>query len=339
MIRRCFMPLISLIIPVYKVEHYLHECINSVLNQSYKNIEIILIDDGSPDNCPAICDEYAKKDKRIKVIHKQNAGVSAARNTGLDHANGKYIMFCDSDDYVDSKWCEIFFKTAELNPNYWIFSNINKIINGEIKKVVFDQQEIADFKNNPSYYKAFTKTLSGTCYNKIYNAQVLKENNIRFDEDKSMCEDACFDALYFQKCSGVVFIEEPLYYYRDNASSITHSYQPNLFYSHICAFALRKTIVTKEELPYLCDYYYFLFIKLLDNPARQTSFFKKMRYNNKMMKSEEFRFCVANATGKNDSKLFMKVVRMHNYYIYWAFQKICKLKDKILRKNKSENKA
>lgn len=99
------MPLISIIIPVYKVEAYLHKCINSVLDQDFKDIEIILVDDGSPDNCPAICDAFTKKDTRVKVIHKKNGGSSDARNEGMKNATGEYLMFLDSDDYWDGKDC------------------------------------------------------------------------------------------------------------------------------------------------------------------------------------------------------------------------------------------
>ena len=94
-------PLLSVIIPVYKVEKYLRQCVDSVINQTYKNLEIILVDDGSPDNCGKICDEYAEKDKRVKVIHQLNKGLSGARNTGTEQASGEYIAFVDSDDWLD----------------------------------------------------------------------------------------------------------------------------------------------------------------------------------------------------------------------------------------------
>ena len=96
---------ISIIIPVYKVEKYLDKCVESVVNQTYKNLEIILVDDGSPDNCPKMCDEWAEKDKRIKVIHKENGGLSDARNFGIEKATGDYLMFLDSDDYLDVTTC------------------------------------------------------------------------------------------------------------------------------------------------------------------------------------------------------------------------------------------
>ena len=95
--------LVSIIVPVYKAEKYIHRCIDSLLAQTYKNIEAVLVDDGSPDNCGAICDEYAAKDSRVKVFHQQNRGVSAARNTGLAHIKGEWITFVDSDDYIEEK--------------------------------------------------------------------------------------------------------------------------------------------------------------------------------------------------------------------------------------------
>ena len=112
---------ISIIVPVFKAETFINRCVDSILAQSFSNFELILIDDGSPDKCPEICDEYSKKDKRIRVIHKTNAGVSAARNTGIKVAKGKWLMFCDSDDYVSSNWCEKMYNSAIILGLYQIF--------------------------------------------------------------------------------------------------------------------------------------------------------------------------------------------------------------------------
>lgn len=103
-------PLISVVVPVYKVEKYIHECANSILDQTYKNFELILVDDGSPDTCGEICDDYSRKDTRVRVIHKKNGGLSDARNAGIDIAKGEYITFIDSDDYVDSRYLEVLMK-------------------------------------------------------------------------------------------------------------------------------------------------------------------------------------------------------------------------------------
>ena len=107
------MSLVSVIVPVYKVEKYLNRCVNSILNQTYKDLEVILVDDGSPDSCPEICDGYAQKDKRVKVIHKENGGQGSARNSGLDVARGEYILFVDSDDYIAKNLIEITLQKAE----------------------------------------------------------------------------------------------------------------------------------------------------------------------------------------------------------------------------------
>ena len=107
------MSLISVIVPIYNVEKYLDRCVDSIINQTYKNLEIILVDDGSPDNCLAICDSWAEKDRRIKVIHKENGGVSSARNSALDIASGDYIGFVDSDDWIEPDMYEILIKNAK----------------------------------------------------------------------------------------------------------------------------------------------------------------------------------------------------------------------------------
>ena len=105
-------PLVSIIVPIYKVEPYLRRCLDSIVNQTYTNLEIILVDDGSPDGCPQICDEYAAKDNRRVVIHKENGGLSDARNAGLDSCKGEYVSFVDSDDWVDEKYIEILLNLA-----------------------------------------------------------------------------------------------------------------------------------------------------------------------------------------------------------------------------------
>lgn len=107
--------LVTVVLPIYNVEQYLDRCINSVVNQTYKNLEIILVDDESPDNCPKMCDEWAKMDSRIKVIHKKNQGLGYARNTGIDSATGEYIYFVDSDDYIAMDTIELAYKAAAEN--------------------------------------------------------------------------------------------------------------------------------------------------------------------------------------------------------------------------------
>lgn len=132
--------LISVIVPIYNVEKYLTKCIESIINQTYENLEIILVDDGSPDNCPIICDEYAKRDSRVKVIHKKNGGLSDARNAGLDIATGEYIMFIDSDDFVEIDMMESMMNNMIDNNVDLVVCNI-KYIYDNSEKVKYNQKD------------------------------------------------------------------------------------------------------------------------------------------------------------------------------------------------------
>ena len=168
--------LISIIVPVYNVEKYIKKCIDSIINQTYKNLEIILVDDGSPDNCGKICDEYAEKDKRIKVIHKENGGLSDARNAGIKIARGCYIGFVDSDDWIDKNMYEKLYKTlkekdadiacCKLIRYKNTIEKISKKFDGRI--VEYDQRQ---------YIKKFFKIDSQECvyyaWNKLYKRQVI----------------------------------------------------------------------------------------------------------------------------------------------------------------------
>ena len=124
---------VSIIIPVYKVEPYIDECLNSIVNQTYSNLEIILVDDGSPDTCPQKCDEWASKDSRIRVVHKQNGGLSSARNAGMDVATGDFFMFVDSDDFIESNMVESLLDIHKKQESDITCCEVNRVIDGIIK--------------------------------------------------------------------------------------------------------------------------------------------------------------------------------------------------------------
>ena len=140
--------LITVIVPVYKVEKYIRRCIESIINQTYRNLEIILVDDGSPDDCGKICDEYAKKDNRIKVIHKENGGLSDARNKALDLANGKYVIFVDSDDYIEKNAIGYLYKLIQKYNTDIAIGLVNSIYDGEKNSIL---------KNKESNIKVYNK--------------------------------------------------------------------------------------------------------------------------------------------------------------------------------------
>ena len=213
-------PLISIIIPVYKVEEYIDECVESIVNQSYKNLEIILVDDGSPDNCPAICDEWAKKDQRIKVIHQKNAGQSAARNAALKIATGEFIGFVDSDDFIDRDMYKILYEalsgsTAKISSCYFLRTDGSK--SDETLKV----SPLKTYSVNEALREFFLKREIGSAvWDKLYRREVF--DNIRFPEGETNEEYPMFIPLIVRS-SGVVHTGKTLYKYRMRGGSTTDS--------------------------------------------------------------------------------------------------------------------
>lgn len=215
--------LISIIVPVYNSEKYLRKCLNSIINQTYRNIEIILIDDGSLDKSGEICDEYAKKDNRIIVIHKKNEGVSAARNTGLDVATGSYISFIDSDDYID---CDLYTKCMEILQKqnadmikfqYYKTRQDGKVFSSSSNSLV----GFISLKDNNNVFELIIKNNEfPNCWGIIYNYDIIK--NLRYNQNLTVAEDWLFVFEAFCKANNIYVLENPLYYYIYNNNSITH---------------------------------------------------------------------------------------------------------------------
>ena len=276
--------LISVIVPVYKAENYLNECIDSIINQSYNNLEIILIDDGSPDSSGKICDKYAKKDNRIKVIHKENGGVSSARNEGLKIFKGKYFTFVDSDDKIDIYYLEIMYdyiikNNADMciSKNFHFKNNIgrNSIKNNGInKEILFSNYKELDIAHIINYYHGSGVTA------KLYRVT----NDIPVFEKIKIGEDLLFNIDYMNHLNKVLFLDYNGYFYRISEESLTNSMQDsllsdlekiiikkNLKYGIYSVYCFRiyneqicniysnkpknlyKTIKTIDKLPYLKD--------------------------------------------------------------------------------------
>lgn len=211
---------ISVIVPIYKVEQYLEKCIESIRNQTYENLEIILVDDGSPDNCGALCDKFAESDNRIKVIHKENGGLSSARNAGIDIATGEYIAFVDSDDWLEFDFFEVLEKLLmENNADFSVcgliddYTEISKLIrNGNSLSSIASQKEIFwQIISNPLFY--------GYACNKLFKKEML--GTLRFDESLMSCEDIDFCVRIAAVCRKASYTPEKLYHYRHHALSMT----------------------------------------------------------------------------------------------------------------------
>lgn len=213
--------LISVIIPIYNVESYLRECVESVINQTYKNLEIILVDDGSTDGCAAICDEYKKKDNRVKVIHKKNGGLSSARNTGLDIANGRYISFVDSDDFVGKHLYEMANRSmSKYNAQIYCFRNTDHRITSTSEEFVSDSDVIYDKVTAYKEYNNVYGTIDDAIWDKIFEASLFK--GIRFPEGK-ICEDIFTFYKLVDKSDKIIYNNSVLYFYRARESSLSQS--------------------------------------------------------------------------------------------------------------------
>lgn len=234
-------PLISIVLPIYNVESYLDRCIESVVGQSYENIEIILVDDGSKDNCPRICDAWALRDKRVKVIHKENSGLGMARNTGTDNATGDYICYFDSDDYIRKDAIEhivgcIMETGAELVTFGFTFvedrGKINKGVIPFTPKKVYEGSEVRDWflpnliGPNQKGGGKYNLWASAWCF--CYSATLIAQSSWRFVSEREIISEDVYSLLkLFAHVQSVAVLSEPLYCYCLNPASLTHVYRPD----------------------------------------------------------------------------------------------------------------
>ena len=216
-------PMISVIVPIYKVEKYLKRCVDSIINQDYKNLEIILVDDGSPDNCPKICEEYAKKDTRIKVVHKENGGLSDARNAGIEVVSGEYIAFIDSDDYINESYISSLLYTMEKYDADISACNYFKVYEDSgIEEIESKTDQDLVMNNIEAMKDLFTLPNNSdvVAWNKLYKTSLFTQNDIRFPKGK-LHEDSFTTYKLYYYSNKVTFTNVPFYYYLQRNDSIT----------------------------------------------------------------------------------------------------------------------
>ena len=204
------MPLISVIVPVYNVEQYLHRCVDSILAQTFVDFELILVDDGSPDGCPAICDAYAVKDSRVRVIHQENKRLPAARNAGLCIAGGDYIAFVDSDDYIDRDYLS---KLLEVKSDLTICGSITSTNEGECLKILRYDAAIYEKCTSIDFSGLYRQLALYSSYCRLYRADVIREHKIRFADRFTWGEDGAFNADYLRYVNSVALIDYSGYHY------------------------------------------------------------------------------------------------------------------------------
>ncbi len=244
-------PIISVIVPVYKTEKYLSQCIESILAQSFTDFELLLIDDGSPDRCGEICEEYAKRDPRIRVFHQRNAGVSKARNYGLENAMGRYIAFVDSDDYVLPDYLRDLYNSLSDDKCLVIHTVIKFFPDGHSVRSDWPETTIEGKEAYRLLLEYGDKTIGYSC-GKLFNNELIHSHHLRFPEDISLLEDLFFLFDYAQIASSIKVCNVANYVYRighsDAALSVAYKSLPEemlifrTFYQHIEKFVLSSGI-------------------------------------------------------------------------------------------------
>ena len=254
-------PLITIIVPIYNVEPYIRKCIDSILAQTYKNLEIILIDDGSPDNCPKICDEYAIKDNRIRVIHKENGGISDARNIGLETAKGEYIGFVDPDDWIAPDMYEYLLKG--LFEYKACISCCPKIdVYKDYMQYNLGKDEV--YKKEEALAILFGDYIGNYVWNRLYKSELWK--NIRFPIGRNF-EDVLTLYKTFEEAENIVFLKEPKYYYLRRDDSITR----NIDFQHRKHIYMAFIDRYEEVVPRMPQYIEPLFNRIFNRAVYQTS--------------------------------------------------------------------
>lgn len=221
-------PLVSIIVPVYKVKReYLIKCVNSLRNQTLKEIEIILVDDGSKDESSTLCDNFASKDSRIKVIHQDNKGVSSARNNGIRNASGKFISFVDADDWIDESMCEDAYNTAiKLNSDIVYFPNCKEFVNKTAPVYIYETDDFLVFDNKKQQFNPYNMKLLGSVWGKLYSYNLIKD--LEFDESLTHGEDVEFNFRAFSKMKVGTYINKYYYHYRYINSSAVRTFRKEM---------------------------------------------------------------------------------------------------------------
>ena len=236
---------ISLVVPVYNTSKYLYKCLDSLVNQTYKNIEVIVVDDGSPDDSWKIYEDFAARDERVRFIKKQNAGVSEARNTGIDNATGDFVMFIDSDDWMETDGCEILLKVYRKTHADLVLGDVYCTDESGSKKDycrVFSrefytedrrfidryQMSCLGYAYNPLRVNVSNVSGLGSPWNKLFKMSIIRENNLRYDPYVcGIYDDNLFTLYYLENCKSVAYISRPVYNYVTMSDSLTHGFKKN----------------------------------------------------------------------------------------------------------------
>ncbi len=347
---------ISIIAPVYGVEKYIHQFLESIEGQSFKDIEVILVDDGSPDNCPKILDAFAKKDSRYKVIHQKNGGVSDARNTGLAEITGKYVYIIDSDDWLAEKALEELWIEAERTSADIIYGDYFTVTkDGQQLVHAFDEPFFTDKKseiktlcysvlNNGAVLSTscpefkHIRDIGGAPWRAMIKASVITKSKLRYDTDlRNLGEDIMFMQHVLDQTDSVAYIQKPIYHYRMREESLSHGFKENLLDIYQIIFQKEEQYLSQSQKDSeYWSYYYFRIVRYINQSMNY--YFQNKDYNISekkrfqefcmLMDQEPYHTAVKgiplNIIVQKKTKVAVLLLRYKFYSVYWFLSKIKK---------------
>jgi len=322
---------ITVMIPVYNTERFLPRCLDSLLAQTFTDFEILLIDDGSTDNSLYVCKQYASTDKRIRVLQTEHIGVGGVRNLGLDNAKGKYIMFCDSDDYVEPEWISELYYAIEKHPG--ALCNCEYALSRPSQGKIEIQSLPGITKSQIIEKRGFFGLLHCgrimQIWTRIYRMDIIQNNKLKFRTDLIAGEDAVFNCDYLNFCNEFYYIKKCLYYWTDNdVESITRSFQPYYYDTMRVIFSARKQHVAPEFLQPFYDLSFKGFMICLDyiwDVDNKECYQSKLRQSKKMFRDSIFQETVKNVSTKACSRKKRLILRTGNYSLYRLLSRLSKL--------------
>ena len=299
------LPKVSVIVPVYNVENYLNECLESLLKQTYKNIEIILINDGSTDQSKYICEKYEKNYLNIKVLNQENQGVSYARNRALKEANGEYIIFVDADDYCESNMIEEAIK--EMNDETLVIFGYNNVYVNKVEPKIFNKDISI---TNVTERIITNKEIGGFLWNKVFIRKHIMNNGLIFNTNIHHWEDVIFVSQYIKQIKEVKYINKSLYNYRMRASGSSYDFlnEKNATVLNACEYLIEfyksdKIIQDKLTYVYIIDFY-----KLKGK-------IKNLKIDNDILKQEKNKEFMGSLSRSNRYSYYM----IKYAYFLWKF--------------------
>ena len=345
-------PLISVIVPVDRAEKYLTDCIESILRQSLSDFELLLIDDGSPDCSGTMCDTYEKKDIRIRVIHKENGGVSSARNMGLDHAQGKYIVFVDSDDYLGENYLQVLYAVQQASDrrNTFVIADYQPFSPDGLVPRDFSSAFIVSLngeKNDAETFKRLVfKFIIFPPYCKLYQREIIEENGLRFNQELRSAEDFDFNFRYTRYIDQIVYAPSVQYYYRVDYKKYRPSNdgilgKSEILSAHLMAHGISELAermrVAQEVMPEICGWaankHYFNRLEMLFAPNSRIGFRARKRLYDELISDEiYYNFAQKGVPALPDSTTKRIACKADRFSVWWAFyqaRKLCAIQNKF----------